>query len=95
VRFDIEAAAVPMADGVEAVCEAVDLDPWAVTSCGTLLLTVDPTDSGAVVAALRAQGTPAAIVGSVSEGEGVSVDGERRRPPDADPSWAVYRDLAE
>ena len=95
VRFDVEAAAMPMAPGVESVCDAVEVDPWHVTSCGTLLVTVAPGDADSVVAALRDRGTPAAVVGSVAEGAGVHVDGERVEHPDVDPSWAVYRALSE
>jgi len=95
VRFDVESTNVPLAPGVEAVCGAVGVDPWLVTSCGTLLVTVAPDDADAVVAALESRGTPAAVVGGVSEGEGVYVDGERVEAPDADPSWAAAADLAE
>jgi hydrogenase expression/formation protein HypE len=94
VRFDVERAKMPLAPGVEAVCAAVDVDPWRVTSCGTLLVTVDPADAGSVVAALESGGTPAAVVGHVTEGEGVYVDGERVVPTDGDPSWAVFAELA-
>ena len=95
VRFDVEGATMPMAPGVESVCDAVEVDPWHVTSCGTLLLTVAPGDAESVVAVLRDRGTPAAVVGSVAEGEGVHVDGKRVEHPDVDPSWAVYRALSE
>jgi len=94
VRFDVERSEMPLAPGIEAVCEAVGVDPWRVTSCGTLLVTVDPDDADAVVDALESRGTPAAVVGHVSEGEGVYVDGERAEAPEVDPSWAAYADLA-
>ena len=94
VRIDVDRAAMPLADGVEAVCAAVDVDPWRATSCGTLLVTVEPDDAGAVVAALESRGTPAAVVGRVADGEGVYVDGEPVEPPEADPSWAAFADLA-
>lgn len=94
VRFDVERTRMPLAPGVEAVCDAVGVDPWRVTSCGTLLVTVEPADAEAVVAALEARGTPAAAVGHVVEGEGVYVDGERVEPPEHDPSWAAAAELA-
>jgi hydrogenase expression/formation protein HypE len=93
VRFDLERAAVPVADGVEAVCTAVGVDPWQVTSSGTLLATVAPGDAAAVVSALEAQGTPAAAVGRVTEGEGVYVDGEPVGHPDGDPFWEALAAL--
>jgi len=94
VRFDVERTAVPEAPGVAAVCGALDVDPWQVTSAGTLLVTVASADAGDVVAALRERGTRATVVGRVSEGEGVFVDGERVEHPGSDPSWAVFQELS-
>ncbi|MFB6130385.1 MAG: AIR synthase family protein [Salinigranum sp.] len=94
VRIDVERSAVPVADGVEAVCESVGVDPWSVTSSGTLLVTVAPEDADAVVSALRARGTLAAVVGTVSEGAGAYLDGDRIDPPSVDPSWAAFAELA-
>jgi hydrogenase expression/formation protein HypE len=93
VRFEVDTDAVPLAPGVEAVCDAVGVDPWRVTSAGTLLLTVAPADAEAVVAALEARGTPAGVAGTVTEGEGVYVDGERVTKPPMDASWAAMADL--
>ena len=95
VRFDVERAAVPVRDGVGPVCEALGVDPWQVTSCGTLLCAVAPDDADDVVAALEARGTPAAVVGTASEGSGVYVDGEAVTAPDTDPSWAAIAALTE
>jgi len=95
VRFDVDRDAVPVADGVRAVCAAIDVDPWHVTSCGTLLMAVDPADAGDVVAALAERETPAAVVGTVAEGSGVYVDGERLAAPERDPSWAAAQRLAD
>ena len=90
VRFDVDADAMPRAPGVAAVCDAVDVDPWTVTSAGTLLVTVDSGGGEAVAEALRARETPAAVVGTVADGDGVFVDGDRLSAPDTDPSWAVF-----
>ncbi|MBX0305141.1 AIR synthase family protein [Haloarcula salinisoli] len=90
VRFDIEADAMPLAPGVATVCEAIEVDPWTVTSAGTLLCTVESSHGEAVVDALDDRGTPAAVVGTVTDGEGVFVDGERRSAPESDPSWSVF-----
>lgn len=93
VRFDVDGDAVPVADGVADVCDAVGVDPWHVSSCGTLLAAVDPADAADAVAALDARGTPAAVVGEVREGEGLYVDGTRQSHPGADPSWEAYARL--
>jgi hydrogenase expression/formation protein HypE len=95
VRFEIDRDAVPVAAGIEAVCGAIGVDPWHVTSCGTLLIAVDPADAEAVVGALENRGTAAAVVGTVVEGSGVVADGEAVEPPERDPSWAAAQRLAD
>jgi len=92
-RFDVDSEAMPVADGVEAVCDALDIDPWHVSSCGTLLAAVDPADAKDVVGALRDRGTPAAVVGEVTDGQGLYVDGARQSHPGADPSWDAFARL--
>ena len=77
------------------MCDAVGVDPWRVTSCGTLLTAVDADDATAVADALRDRGTPAAVAGRVREGSGLYVDGEATAPPEADESWAAFRRLWE
>jgi hydrogenase expression/formation protein HypE len=94
VRFEIESDRVPMAPGVEAVCDAVDVDPWTVSSAGTLLITVESGDGRAVAEAVRRRGTAAAVVGSVTDGSGVAVDGEAIEPPDSDPTWEAFDRLS-
>jgi len=92
-RFDVDSEAVPVAEGVDALCDALDIDPWHVSSCGTLLAAVDPADADDVVDALRDRGTPAAVVGEVTDGEGLYVDGARQSHPGADPSWEAFASL--
>jgi len=95
VRLDVDSSAVPFLPGVEAACEFFGVDPWAATSEGTLLLTVDPSGVDAVLSALADEGIPAAEIGAVRDGEDAYVDGERVEPPDVDPSWAVFEEYAE
>ncbi|WP_332898041.1 AIR synthase family protein [Haladaptatus sp. CMSO5] len=95
VRIDFHPDAVPMLPGVEAVCDYLGMNPWASTSCGTLLLTAKPSAANAVIAALEAEGILVADVGEISEGEGVFAAGERIEHPEVDPSWAVYAEYAE
>ncbi|QSG12919.1 Hydrogenase maturation factor [Halapricum desulfuricans] len=95
VRFDIDPRAMPTAEGVEAVCSAIDVDPWHVTSCGTLLISVESGEGETVVAALEERGTPAAVVGRVREGSGVYADGQRVEPPARDPSWKAAERLSQ
>ena len=94
VRFEIDPADVPLQPGVEAVCDALGVDPWQVTSSGTLLLAVAPEDAEPVRRALEARGTPVGVAGEVVEGSGVSFRGEEWSEPPRDPSWDAYAELA-
>jgi hydrogenase maturation factor len=94
-RFEIKRERAPLRPGVEAVCEFLDVDPWQVTSSGTLVITAPPDESERVVSALEERGTAAAVIGRVTEGAGVFFDGEEVSHPQVDPSWAVYAEYAE
>jgi len=93
VRLDVDADAVPVLPGVDAVSEALSMDHWRASTAGTLLIAVHPDDTDAVVAALEARGTPAGVAGRVKEGSGVVVDGERVAAPSGDAAWPVYERL--
>ncbi|MFB6361158.1 MAG: AIR synthase-related protein [Halobacteriales archaeon] len=95
VRFAIERERVPIRDGVAGVCAAIGVDPWIVTSAGSLVVTVLPENAEAVVSALAEHGTSAAVCGTVEPGDGVTLDGEPVEPPAEDPSWAAFSRLAE
>ncbi|TYT62538.1 AIR synthase family protein [Natrialba swarupiae] len=93
-RFEIDREAVPMRPGVREVCETLEIDPWAATSCGSLAIAVDPAGVDAVRGALEDRGTVVAEIGRVTEGKGVLVDGDQLEHPSVDPSWAAYAELA-
>lgn len=95
VRLDVDSSAVPFLPGVRESCEFFGIDPWAATSEGTLVLTVESGGAADVLAALEAEGIPAAEIGEATDGEGVYVDGERVEHPEVDPSWAVFAEYAE
>ncbi|WP_267642239.1 AIR synthase family protein [Haloarchaeobius amylolyticus] len=95
VGIDFDPDAVPVGDDVRAVCAALDMDPWASTTSGTLLVAVRPEGVDDVLAALRERGTPVADAGRITDGAGVSVDGERLDHPEEDPAWRAYAELAE
>jgi hydrogenase expression/formation protein HypE len=94
VRFDVDREQVPTAPGAPAVCTAAGIDPWTASSAGTLVVAVADSDADRVATALREQGTRAGVVGSVRDGDGVYVDGQRRTMPETDPSWAAAERLA-
>lgn len=85
--------------GVQAVCDALEIDPWATTSCGSLLIAVDSDGVEDVRRALEDRGTVVAEIGSVGSGSGVVVeaggDQVRLEHPSVDPSWGAYAELAD
>jgi hydrogenase maturation factor len=95
VRIEIERDAVPVQPGVRAACEFFDIDPWISISEGTLLATVDPSGVKDILAALEAEGIPAADVGEVVPGSGLVVDGAEQDHPGRDPFWAAMEEYAE
>ncbi|MFB6194941.1 MAG: AIR synthase family protein [Haloplanus sp.] len=95
VRFEVDRDRIPVRPGVEETCAALDIDPWTATTSGSLVLTVDPDGTDAVLSELRRRDTPVARVGHVAAGEGVYVDGERIEAPATDAAWAAYARLSE
>lgn len=95
VGFVVDSAGIPVRPGVETVCDALDLDPWRVTTSGTLVLAVDSDDAATVQSALEARGTPVGVAGEVVEGGGVEFDGERYTKPPRDPSWDAFARLSK
>ncbi|TYL38230.1 hydrogenase expression protein [Natronococcus pandeyae] len=96
-RFAVDRTAVPMRPGVAEVCDHLEIDPWAATSCGSLVIAVDPDGVDAVQEALEERGTVVAEIGRVESSEddrGAVVDGERLEHPRVDPSWDAYAELA-
>lgn len=94
-RFVLDRAAVPIKPGVAEICAHLEMDPWQTTSCGSLVLAVDPAGSDDVIAALTDRETTVAEVGYVEAGSGVVVDGETLASPDVDSSWGVYASFLE
>lgn len=95
VRIDLREDALPYGDGVRAICDALAVDPLQITSAGTLLMAVPEEDADTVVRTVQNGGTRAAIAGQITAGQGLYVDGDRRRHPGIDPSWAKYEEFAE
>jgi len=95
VGIEIERDRVPVQPGVREACDFFGIDPWISISEGTLLATVDPDGVDAVLAALQAEGIPAADVGTVVDGSGLTVDGETVEHPGKDPFWAAVEEHME
>jgi hydrogenase maturation factor len=95
VRFDVRTDGVPWRPMVRETADALGFDPWTATTAGTLVVSVDPDATAEVVAVLEGRDTPVGVVGSVADGEGVTLDGEPMERPTGDSSWPVYAALAE
>jgi len=95
VGIEIERDRVPVQPGVREACDFFGIDPWISISEGTLLATVDPDGVDDVLAALQADGIPAADVGRVVDGSGLVVDGEAVDHPGTDPFWAAVEEYTE
>ncbi|MFB6072195.1 MAG: AIR synthase family protein [Halobacterium sp.] len=95
VALAVDRDAVPVAPGVRELCEHFGIDPWTASSEGTVVATVAPGDVDAVLDALDGEGIPAADVGVVEEGAGVTVDSEELAEPASDPLWPAYQAARE
>ena len=94
VRLEITSRDVPILPGVRETCDTLGIDPWKATTGGTLVIAAPPDYADKIVSALEAEGTPAAVVGRVTTGSGVVVDGDAKTRPTGDASWAVYERLS-
>ncbi|MDJ1432237.1 AIR synthase family protein [Halostagnicola sp. A-GB9-2] len=69
IRFEIDRAAVPIRPGVAEVCAELEIDPWHTTSCGSLVIAVDPAGVDAVRSALEDRDTVVAEIGRVVDAD--------------------------
>ncbi|MDS0280671.1 AIR synthase family protein [Haloarcula onubensis] len=92
VGVELETDRVPVQPGVREACEFFSIDPWISISEGTLLAAVEPGGVDDVLAALEAEGIPAADAGEVVEGSGLVVDGEPTDHPGVDPFWGTFEE---
>ena len=95
VRLRVDGSSVPLGAGVREVCDAFGIDPWVSSSSGTVVLTVRPGGTDAVLDALADEGITAAEVGTVESadaqsGGGVRLDGDPLPEPESDPLWGAY-----
>lgn len=95
VRLNIDTAGIPMHRSVQAVSEALGMDPWRATTAGTLVVAVDSDHCGAAIDSLEDAGTTVGVAGQAVEGTGVVVDGESTSQPSGDSSWPVYERLLD
>jgi hydrogenase expression/formation protein HypE len=82
VGIDIDRDAINVLPATAQVCAAAGLDPLGLLASGALLIAVDESDCGAVLAALGAAGVPAARIGSLASPDiGVIMSDKSGRRP--------------
>ncbi len=93
VSADLDA--VPVPPDIAALAAALDFDPWAAISEGTLLAAVDPGAADAVLAAWMTAGIPGFRLGAFGPKGGSSAIRRRGKTaplaePGADPFWTLF-----
>jgi hydrogenase expression/formation protein HypE len=93
VHADLDA--VPVPEDILAVAEALDFDPWAAISEGTLLLAVAPGSEKQVLQALQQTGIDCWRLGAFLSTErisGIRRNGEEKKliEPESDPFWDLF-----
>ena len=82
--LEVHGAAVRVLPETRAICRALGLDPLGLLASGSLLASAAPERAEAVLAALRAEGVDAAVIGRVTEASAGlrlrSADGVRDLP---------------
>ncbi|MEA3345935.1 MAG: AIR synthase family protein [Chloroflexota bacterium] len=74
VGLRIERAAIPILPETAALCSHYELNPLGIIASGSLLLALAPEDAQSVIAALRSEGIPAAVIGeAVPREEGLTL----------------------
>ena len=90
---EIDRAAVPVHLATEHICAALGLDPLRLLSSGAMLIACE--DGASLVRGLRAEGIPAAVIGTVKEGRGAFfADGAPIDPPGADELYRLPQQKA-
>jgi hydrogenase maturation factor len=95
VGFAVESSEVPVLPGVIQACDFFDLDPWTASSEGTLVVTCAADGTERVLDALDDENIPAAEVGKVTKGSGVTIDDDPTDPPTEDGLWPAMAAFAE
>lgn len=64
---EVDHDAIPVLSESVAICEALHLDPLGLIASGALLAAVSPSDSSAVIDALKDEGIQAAVIGNATD----------------------------
>ena len=79
--IEVDASAVPVLPETEIICRTLGIDPWGLIASGSLLITVNPDTESKLVQRLSAAGLGPAVIGRVTNAEGVTLrDGSECAP---------------
>lgn len=86
---------IPLREETRVICAALGIDPLRLISSGSLLIAARRDSASQVVEKIREAGVEASIIGSLEEGEGVTLvrrDGKQVRitEPVTDELWRLY-----
>lgn len=71
--IEVDGSAVPVLPETEIICRALGIDPWGLIASGSLLITVRPEAESMLVQRLSAAGLGPALIGRVTNAEGVTL----------------------
>lgn len=92
VAIEIEAASLPVKPATRALCDALGIDHLGLLASGALLFTASPQVARRAAQALHDAGIPAAMIGSVHAGSGVTLrTGDRSTPLPSFPQDEISR----
>jgi hydrogenase maturation factor len=79
VGLVVDGDRIPILDDCRILCRHYGLDPLGLIASGSLLITVEPSDSGKMMRSLEEAGVPVAIIGKITGKEkGVKIRSEGR-----------------
>jgi hydrogenase maturation factor len=80
--IEVEADAVNVLPETQAICAALDADPWGLIASGALLIAVSPGSQGGVIKSIQAAGIRAVTIGRLTDREsGLTLTREGDRLP--------------
>jgi len=75
----VEKDRIPIREECRVLCDHYGLDPLGLIASGSLLIMVEPSDSGKVIRSLQNAGIPAANIGKITrKDQGVTIRGDGR-----------------
>ncbi len=97
VSIEIDINSIPVREETRKICSHLGLNPLNILSSGALLAAVKGDEAEKAIKALKREGIPSAIIGSVKKGKGVWMIRDKERtalnPPPRDEVYEVLESL--